>query len=1153
MKSARRFSAVLSAFLTFAALAVAQTSASTISGTVTDSSGGVIAGAKIHALQTQTGAGADTVTTAAGIYVFPSLPVGPYVLTVDETGFKKLVRTNIDLRLGDHLTLDLQLEVGSVAESVEVKATAPLLETASVEKGTNVLPAFMDKLPLYNGGIRSAETFIAYMPGVNTGAGLSETSISGSGGRGKEILIDGGSYVSPESGGMAMQNVGAEAYTEFKLTTASYAAELGRFGGGVESFNTKSGTNQIHGAGYWSLRRDIFDAAGWASNSVVGRTPGYRTKERYNEAGGSIGGPVFIPKVYDGRNRTFFFFTYTRDLRPESFGMTSSTVATALQKQGIFTELPTTIYDPNTTTVVNGTTVRTPYANNTIPTSQWSKVSSKLVALIPNANGAGLSNNYMFANTSAYKNDIWSLKLDHAFRPTNRISFFLQRYTDSTVAVSTLPGPLGTGITSYNKPDTVRVNHDLMISPSMLLHTTASFSSTRQTWNNPLQRGTGSVIGLPVTGDSDATPVVTFGGAQTYSAWGEQNGKVDNGGQWNYTYQINQALSIMHGKHEIKTGWDARRLYTVSNDLAGSNGSYAYSSVETALPTNLTKSGNAFASFLLGDVDNASQLALPVINTKARYSYYAGYVQDHWRLTERLTLDLGFRYEVPRGWHLLHGNYSTFDPTIANSAANGLKGALIFAGNGAGRSGKEYLYPTDWHDFGPRLGAAYRIDSKTVIRGGWGIYYQTLGNAGCGGGGACNPGFAYTRTVNSNGLDPAFQWDGGVPYPSNYQAPPVIDPTYSNGQTVYYMGSNYGKAPRIQNWSLTLQRELKNFLLEAGYVGNFGKGLNSLREGNQLPVSDLALGSLLTKNILDPAVTAAGYKEPYSGFATQYGKAATLAQALRAYPQYQSIYNLNSGDGRSWYNALQLKVERRVGALTFMGNYTFSKALSTMHYREIFGSTSYGAQDANNVTAMKSYLPFDQTHVFSFLTAYDLPFGKGRKFFSQSPRVVNALISGWSLAATQKYYSGALIRLASPTNTLGSELFSQLTLANLTGNAIRSNVSRTDLDPNNPNVRWFNYGANAPFAAAPAYTLGTASMFLSAFRNPPTFNENVSLVRDISFFEKAHLKVRADAFNVFNRTNFGGVNGTVGNTNFGRPTGATNGPRVITLGTRLEF
>lgn len=1153
MRSARIFSAVLSIFLVTTALSVAQTSAGSVSGAVTDSSGGVIAGAKIHAMQTQTGFGADAVTTEAGVYAFPSLPVGPYTLIVDQAGFKKLVRSNLDVRLGERITLDLQLEVGAMTESVEVKATTPLLETTSVERGTNLLPAFMDKLPLYNGGIRNAETFISYMPGVNTGAGLSENSISGSDGRAKEVMIDGGSLTSPESGGMAMQNIGAEAFTEFKLTTASYAAELGRVGGGVETFNTKSGTNQIHGAGYWDLRRDIFDAAGWASNAVVGRTPGYRAKERYNEAGGSIGGPVDIPGVYDGRNKTFFFFTYSRDLRPESFSIGTSTVATPLQKQGIFTELPTTIYDPSTTSSAGGVSIRTPYAGNIIPQAQWSKVSTKLLALIPDPNGAGLSNNYTYASTSKYSNDIWTLKLDHAFTSSNRLAFFLQRYTDATVASSSLPGPLGTGISNYNKPDQVRANHDLVITPNMLLHTTASFSSTRQYWNNPLQYGTGSAIGLPLSGDSDATPVVTFAGVQTYSPWGSQDGKVNNGGQWNYTFQVNQSLSWVHGKHEIKTGWDVRRLYTRSNDLAGSNGSYQYASYQTANPTKLSSSGNAFASFLLGDTNSASQLALPEINTSIRYGYYSGYIQDHWRLTERLTLDLGFRYEVPKGWHLKDGNYSTFDPTLPNAGSPGYNGALIFAGNGAGRSGRDYLYPTDWKAFGPRLGFAYKLDNKTVIRGGWGIFYQALGNAGCSGGGGCNPGFSYTRSATSDGVNPSFQWDGGIPYPSNYVAPPMISPTYANGQTVYYMSNTYARPPRIQTWSATLQRDFKGTLLEAAYVGNYGNGLNSLREGNQLPTSDLAIGSLLTQNINNAAVTAAGYKQPFTGFASLYGNSATLAQALRTYPQYQSIYTLNSGDGKTWYNALQTKVERRFGALSFMGAYTFSKALSDMVYRGIFGSTSYGAQDANNTRDMKSYLPFDQTHVLNLLTAYDLPFGKGRKFLPGSGRALNSVVSGWTVSATQRYYSGALIRLVSPTNTLGSEIFSQLTKANLTGNPIRSTTPRTALNPNDPTARWFDYGSNAPFVAPAQYTLGTAAVYQSAFRNPPTFVENLSLAKQISFMEKATLKLRADAYNVFNRTNFANVNGTVGNSNFGRAQSATDAPRIVTLGMRLEF
>jgi hypothetical protein len=521
-------------------------------------------------------------------------------------------------------------------------------------------------------------------------------------------------------------------------------------------------------------------------------------------------------------------------------------------------------------------------------------------------------------------------------------------------------------------------------------------------------------------------------------------------------------------------------------------------------------------------------------------------------VTPRLTLDLGVRYEVPIGWHEVTGSYSAVDLTKPNPGANNLPGALVFAGVGAGRTGAKRLYPTDFTNLGPRLGFAFRATNKTVIRGGYGIYYETLGNGGCG----CTDGFNATFSQVSDGLNPAFNWDqGGVKPPSTFRPPPFLDPSYNNFNAVTRMGPNYGKAPRIYNWSLTVQHEIKNFLLEAAYVGNRGHGLNSTIELNQLPTSYLSLGSLLRKNINDPAVVAAGYKEPFPGFAAGWKGGATLAQALRPYPQFGNVSDLNAGAGRTWYDALQAKVERRFGAWQIIGSYVYSKSLGRLTYRQIFTqSTNVQAQDAYNLSDAKSLLPMDLPHVFNVLNTVSLPFGTGRKFLGSSGRFVNLLVGNWSISSAHQYRSSSLIQIQTPGNPLGAGvLFSRLTKANPTGNPIQTGIDRRDLDPNNPDTRWFNSGANAPFSAAPEYTLGSASIYDSAFRNPPYLSENISIVKDFAFTESVRLQYRADAFNVFNRTDFGGINGTIGNANFGRPSGVQIGPRAITMGLRLMF
>jgi len=1131
---------VFLALLCLTATAVySQSTSGSMSGTVTDPNGAVVPGAKVVATHVPTGRDYETVTTAAGLYVFPTLPAGPYSLTVTQPGFKKNVQTNIEIRVALRNTVDVKLEIGDVAESVEVKAEVPLLETTTASRGQNISPQLVASLPIFTGGLRNAESFVSYMPGVNS---YGETSINGSIGRAKEIQIDGGSIINPESGGVSFTFPGFEAYQEMKLITSTFAAEYGRLGGGLEVFVTKSGTNEVHGSAFLNIRRDVLNAAGWASNHIVGRTPGFRAKERYNEEGGTAGGPVWIPKVYDGRNRTFFYFTYAKDIRPATISYsTGQTLPTTLMRSGNFTEVAT-IYDPATT---SGNT-RLPFAGNLIPTSRFSKISSNILAQIPAVNRPGVTANYDFINTTEYNDYIATIKADHSITSSNRISYFMTFRNQVSSAVQYLPGPLSNGLDSIQKPQLYRINDDWIINPTVLFHTTFAFTQDRAPWSNPLQNGWGSKFGFNLSGDPDATPVINFA-TDNLLAYGMNQGKVNNGYQYNRTYHMSQQLTWTRGKHEFKMGWDIRRLATPYDDRAGQNGSYNFSRVQTALPTAQSTTGNAFASFLLGAVNTGSQGDSNYTPGNIRYGYHAGFWQDTWKITPRLTLDYGIRYEVPIGWHMVDGNYTNLDPNKPNPGADNLPGALIYAGSGPGRTGKKRLYPTDWSDFGPRVGFAYRLASRTVIRGGYGIFYQTLGNGGCG----CTDGFNGSYTSSGDGINPAFYWDDtrGVPKPLGYKSPPRIDPSFDNFGVVYYQGDNYGKAPRIYNWSFTIQHEFKNWLFETAYVGNRAKGLNSTLYMNQLPTSNLSLGSTLTTKLTNTTYTA-----PFANFVAGWGNSGTVAQSLRPFPQFGTVVSVNAGVGQAWYDSLQTKIERRFGALNVMGSWVWSKNLSLMSYRQIFSQGSQvQAQDAYNYKDAKSFMYMDIPHFVNVITSYQLPFGKGRRYFSSASRVFDLVVGGWSVASTQQYRSGGLIQINSATNQLSSTIFSPIQKANATGYAIKSGVSSGDLDPDNPNIRWLNYGASAPYVNAPAYTLGTASLFNTQCRNPWFRQENVSISKTFNIWESVRFSYRADAFNIFNRTSFGGVNGTIGNANYGRATGAQNSPRVITMGVRLEF
>jgi hypothetical protein len=1128
--------------LLVSALAFGQSQTGSLAGTVVDAHNSGVPGAKVEATLESAGLTLQTVSSEIGLYVLPNLLPGVWTVTVEKQGFKKLVRTGIEIFVAQRQALDLALDVGDTKQSVEVNEKQSLLDTETSEKGQTLTPRMYQTLPLWSGGLQNPSAFLGYMAGVNNGG---ETSIAGSTGRAREQLIDGTSNVIPESGGTVFNPPSAEAFSEFKLLVGTYTAEYGRTGGGIEILNTRSGGNQYHGTWAYNMRRDIWEAAGWSVNQNRNNKPGFRPKDRLNDTGGGVGGPVWIPKIYNGRNKTFFYFSDDNDLRPVAPGSIVNTVPTALETQGNFSQVSQLIYDPSSTQGSGSSATRTPFPGNIIPTNKFSKISTNILPFIPPPTGAALSNNHAFVNSTQVTDHVWAFRIDHIFSTRNRVSYFQSIDSQLSSALSDFNGPLGTALGSqYQKPRIFRANHDFTISPTLLLHSTYGYSRTVQVWFVPAQSGFASKVGFPgITGDSDATPIMQFAAADAYTAWGMQQGKVNNGGQNNYTTQINQGLTWIKGKHELKMGWDMRRLETLGHDLAGTNGNYVFARNETALPGATGTTGNSFASFLLGQPDSATAAATPVQDGVIRYQYYAGYFQDNWRITNKLTLNLGMRYDIPINWYApTMGSVSLTEP---NPAANGYPGAYIFPGSGPNRLGVTRFWPTDHSDWGPRAGFAYQIAPKTVLRGGFGIFYEGTSNGGCG----CTLGANGSFAQVSDGLNAPFSWDGGIPKPPGYQPPPFLTPNAGNGLSVDYMGPTFGNAPRIYTFNGNIQREVARFLIDVDYQGNRGYRLNSTVDLNQVNPAYLYLGSLLSQNITSPAVIAAGFsKLPYPSFT------GTLAQGLRPYPQFLNVFSRNSGQGQTWYDSASAKVTRRIGTWQFTASYVRSKTLGLLTYRQIFSQNQVYPQDMYNLNQGKSYLPFDQPNVFNFLSTYDLPFGTGRHFLTGANRLLNAVVGNWTIADTHQYRSGALIALTC-TNTLGNGvLFTDARMCNQNGGAILTGQARTSLNPNDPASLYFNAAA---FSVPGQFAFGTSSQYNSKFRQPPVLVDNAALIKQLYLWpsgdgSKVRLQLRADAFNPFNRTNFG-VNGTVGNPNFGRATGPQYGPRLITMGLRLYF
>jgi hypothetical protein len=741
-------------------------------------------------------------------------------------------------------------------------------------------------------------------------------------------------------------------------------------------------------------------------------------------------------------------------------------------------------------------------------------------------------------------------------------------------------------------------------------------STDNQTWFTDLQTGFGCKFGfnnLPCGTVSDVTPVISFqtdltvpsglgnsfsGSPYTCSTcltWGMDQGKVNNGGQLNWTNMGGQTLSIVHNKHEFKMGWDHRRMRTFGHDLASSNGTYLFNAAQTAIQSGSTTTGNSFASFLLGDVNQAASVALPVSFGGIRYQYTAGFFQDTWRVRPHLTVDLGFRYEVPIGWHFYNGNDSSFSPMVIDADAGNLPGGLIFQGSGPGRTGTSRPYPTDFTDVGPRAGFAYQVTPNTVIRSSFGIFYEALGNGGCG----CTDGFNGYFTQGGDGFDPTFDWDGngtagsaGVHPPLGFKPPPSTDPGFDNyGSGLYYKGAKYGKAPRIYDYNFTVQRQYKGWLFELAYAGNRAHGLSSSEYINSIPDADIYLANL-PANLTQGGVTvlagtnllaysfnnpsqaatlnALGYYSPsgngsknptcagwVSCWTSNY---ATLGQSLRPYPQYGTIYSANSGDGWIAYDSLQSKFEHRFGDMNFEGTFVWSKTLDMMAYRQIFTQCCVEqTQDAQNIPDSKTFDNSDYPFVVNFTMSYQLPFGRGKHFLGNANSALNKVVGGWTAAGLGQYRSGALIELTAPSNNLAASYIGEpLTKAIATGAPLKTHIATNTLDPNNPATRWFTTtasGTSASFNDTPLGTLGNASIYQSGFRQPWYRYEAISLNKNVGIYGegRVYLRYSINVFNPFNRTSFAGINGTITSANFGRPTAAYDAPRNISMGLRLYF
>ncbi len=1135
-----------------------------IQGTVTDPGGATVPGATVIATNVATGVETTRQTTDAGLYVISPLPPGEYKVTVSLTGFQTLIQEKVVVDALSSVGLNLTLQLGKVNETVVVAEAPAQLNANDPRLGTTIRNELYTNLPLAMGvsgigaGPRNPGSFIYLLPGVTEGNRWGQ--INGAQGFSKDVFIEGVPITDPIQQGEGRTinlGVSVESVEQFQVETSGTGVEFN--GQGSENYTVKSGTNQFHGAGFEYLRNTVLNARGFF--------PNIRPVEHQNEFGFTIGGPIV-------KKKAFFFFAYDgwryRIVTPTQL----VSIPSLKMRQGDFSELPVAIYDPLTTVALpGGGFSRTAFTGNIIPANRISPISKAYQADLPLPTSSGIQSNYLGQLPVGYNNNSLTAKIDYNLTSNHRLSGLYThgkrsqagpyREVSSATPQSALPLPYTSTRLVTEIPTVYQLKHNWTITANLLNQLSFGYDHFFVPITNATSDGKWStksgIKGLPPGDASDAFLEASFAGPNAPAGWRGTDARDFEDDNRNYTIQ--DSLLWVKNKHSFKFGFQYQRVKdnTKTNDT-GSLFIANFSNVQTAgfnaTGSLLTATGNAYASYLLGALNSATVNQDTVVATVAQFSSYSYWVADDYKVTPRLTLNLGLRHDIWLPYTEANDNFTFLDPTAPNPAAGGRPGALRFGGNVAPDAISchcSQIINTYKRAFGPRFGFAYSLNDQTVLRGAYGIMYTRRGAVGGREGARIGTGFTGINAnapLNSpNGsFIPAFFWDSGIPA---FATGPIYDQTYQSGfatgrgpgGAVTY-GNPDSQPPRYQNWNLSIQRSLTpSLVLTAAYVGSNGKQLAGAGRGswsNQIAPSFLVLGNLLNATATSTNIALAqailpGVKLPYPTFE------GTIAQMLRPFPQYNSVADPYGNVGQSNYNALQASLQQRLSAgLTYNVNYTFSKALGTING----GRSAYLQEKALSLT--------DLPHVFNAFFSYQLPFGKGRMFNPEN-KIARSLVSGWQISGITRIASGTPLGPFTATCLVPQAGTCWASYnPNFTGQVrINGDWGHGNVKPGAPLTPFIDKNA---FVSPASFTYGnTPATGAYGLRNPHLFNQDLSLSRNFQVRENLRVAFGADTFNVFNNVRFGSINTNITNANFGTVGAQVNTPRVIQFKLRIEY
>jgi len=1154
-----------------------QSAPALLNGTVTDPTGAVIPNAEVTVTETSTGVAHKVTTGSDGLYAFPQLPPGAYEMKVSASGFRDFAQRGIRLNLGDKFRIDVKLEVGAAQQTVEVMANASPLNFENAEQKGGISPETMGELPLMvNNGVRSAAQFVTLLPGASspTGDALG-AHLNGAVRYSGEALLNGASLINP-SGGQGMYSAAMDfaqspdMVSELKVLQANYEPQYGSTGGAVLIMETKSGTNQFHGSVFEYLRNTSLNARQFNAP--------FRPKDIENDFGLSVGGPVKIPGAWTHWNKTYFFFNWEGFRQRGAPTREWMTIPSALERQGDFSDWVDTdgnlipIYDPLTTrTDADGTVHRDQFMGcdgqhpNVIcpdrfqnaPALQWMKN-------LPPPSIPGAKFNYLPAGVGSNWNadmSLWNVRIDEYLGNKDHITASIFHRELPTHTESRLPDIISNDSDTYKYTWANRLNWDHVFSPTLLYHFSGGYDHDYFQQGGHDGKYADQLPQIPGAPLHAYPPHITFGDDFTSFGTGQGAGKLN---KWPApAFIANQMVTWVKGKHTWKFGFEYRNQRNSNLVHNNESGTFYFDGLQTGLLN--VNSGNSIASFLLDRVSSGNFDYRPYPLWSARWGSWIAHAGDTWKMTPKLSVNLGIRWEMHKPSVEQHDVMSFFDAGGTNPSAGNRAGRLAFAGTRWGDVSYGKRYPEDLFQkgFSPRIGIAYAFNQKTVIRTGYGIFYDAGYYPGWGSG-VAQDGFnaaGITFGASNGGLDPAFLLSQGLP--DNWTRPPFLDPGYLNGQ----WGPNYrpkdgNRLPYSQQWNLAIERQFtENMYINVAYVGTKGTRLISrVAALNALNPSLLKqYGEDLFHDFQPGDTSFNGVPIPYEGWIEQMSACSpSLAQALLPYPQYCGpLQGVNENAGNSSYHSLQVKFEKRFSkGLWVLSSYTWGKILTDTESNQpdemAWGGMNGGMISPYERRRNKALSSSDVSHTFTTSFIYSLPVGKGQRWVNRS-RFLDLVVGGWQTSGIIRLNAGTPFAVYSSNCSLPG----QFRMGCLPGQIPSVDPFAQDKGSFNPdlpliNVDAFQNANDFQFVSGQGFVYGSGAR-MTNFRGFPFHNVDFSMTKAFHITESKNVSVRADFFNLFNMHVLRGFDTDVASPTFGMWNGNVTPPRYVQLGARFSF